>query len=135
VSVMDSNTNRGQQHVEHLAYVRSLLEAVASAIAAIEKNDLREFETHLAAQETICNRLSASASMLSSATTAVDDAVGEHTDGRLLMEIQEAHAALANLNRVYAALLKRARRSVGLMAALYRNHVPAPRCHTWSCEA
>jgi hypothetical protein len=136
VSLMNSESRR-QQQLEHLAHLRSLSKAVASAISAIEKNDLRQFETHLAVQETMCNRLSASSVTLSSAasTTAGDSAGPENSDTQLQKEIREAHAALANLNRVYAALLKQARKSVGLMLAIYRHHVPAPQCHTWSCEA
>jgi hypothetical protein len=143
VSVTNSDTTRHQQQVEHLARVRALLKAVESGISAIEKNNLPEFETHLAVQETMCNRLSASGSTLSSTlsltATAGHDALGETSDttseAQLLKEIREAHVALAHLNRVYAALLKRARRSVGIMASLYRQHAPLPQCHTWSCEA
>ena len=76
MSVMHSDSRR-QQQLEHLAHVRSLSKAVASAISAIEKNDLRQFETHLAVQETMCNRLSASASTLSPAPKA-----GEIVDAR-----------------------------------------------------
>jgi len=47
VSAMNSDDRRRQQ-LEHLAHLRSLSKAVASAISAIEKNDLRQFETHLA---------------------------------------------------------------------------------------
>jgi hypothetical protein len=114
-----------RQQVEHLAHVQALLQAVASAISAIEKNDLPRFETNLAAQETICNRLSANQWGL-----ATSD---EDTDAQLAREIRQAHVDLAQLNRVYAALLKRARRSVELMGALYRTYGEAQR-HTWSCE-
>lgn len=131
----NSDTTRRQQQVEHLAQVRALLKAVASGISAMEKNNLPEFETHLAVQETMCNRLSASRPTLALAATAGHDAAGETSDAQLLKEIREAHLSLAHLNRVYAALLRRARRSVGLMTALYRHHIPSPQCHTWSCEA
>jgi len=135
VSATKSDTTSRQQQVEHLAHVRALLRAVESGISAIEKNNLPEFETQLAMQETMCNRLSASGSTASLAATAGHETAGEISDAQLLKEIREAHLALAHLNRVYAALLRSARRSVGLMAALYRHHVPSPQCHTWSCEA
>ncbi len=134
MSVMHSDSRR-QQQLEHLAHVRSLSKAVASAISAIEKNDLRQFETHLAVQETMCNRLSASASTLSPAPKAGEIVDHDNSDMQIQKEIREAHAALANLNRVYATLLKQARKSAALMVAIYRHHVPAPQCHTWSCEA
>jgi hypothetical protein len=134
VSGTNSETTRRQQQVEHLAHVRALLRAVESGISAIEKNNLPEFETQLAVQERMCNRLSASGLLLSAAASG-QDAARETSDTQLLADIREAQAALAHLNRVYAALLRRARRSLGLMAALYRQHVPLPQCHTWSCEA
>jgi hypothetical protein len=139
--MLESVTTRRQEQLEHLAQVHALSQAVRSAISAIEKNDLRQFETHLAAQETICNRLSGIKWTLSS--TVVDEtAPGENPDAQLQQEIRQAYIALAQLNRVYAALLKRARRSVGLIAALYRSHgegynrgsSPLSQRHSLSCE-
>jgi len=128
---MSPITPRRQQQGEHLAQVQALLQAVSSAISAIEKNDLPEFEKRLAAQETICHRLSASMpALLFSAVDGAEDSA----EAQLLQEVRKAHADLAHLNRVYAALLKRARRSVTLMAAFYRNHAPVPQYHTWSCD-
>jgi len=138
----NDNATRKQEQLEHLAHVNALRQAIASAISAIEKNDLTQLETHLATQETICNRLSATKRrplLTASGIAAVtDDADG----ASLLQEIRHAHLALAQLNRVYASLLKRVRRSLGLMAAIYRSHgegydrSPSPllQGHTWSCE-
>jgi hypothetical protein len=136
-----SEAIRTQDLLEHLAQVHALLQSVAFAISAIEKNNLREFETQLAAQETICNRLSGKKLAMSSIDKA--KAVrGETPDAGLLQEIRRAHLALAQLNRVYAALVRRSRRHVGLIAALYRSHgvgydrglATLPQRHTWSCE-
>jgi hypothetical protein len=132
--MLKSDGTQRQHQIEHLAQVRALLDAIASAISAVEKNDLRKFEVHLAVQETICNRLSAKKWTMWSGAAPGDDAAGENTDANLWEEIRQAHIALAHLNRVYAALLKRARKSVELMSALYISHVPLPRRHTWSCE-
>lgn len=139
--MLKSGATRGQEQLEHLAQVHALAQAVASAISAIEKNDLRRFEIHLAVQERICNQLSRPKWMRPSTATerAVD---GKNPDTPLLQEIRQAYIALAQLNRVYAALLRRAHRSVGLMAAFYRSHgegydrglSPLPQRHTWSCE-
>jgi hypothetical protein len=136
-----SDATRKREHLEHLAQVRALSLAVASAISAIEKNDLRQFQIHLATQETICNRLSGTtwASLLAAPEKA---AANDRLDTSLLHEVREAYKALAQLNRVYGALLKRTRRSFGLIIALYRSHgegydrVPShlPQHHTWSCE-
>jgi hypothetical protein len=129
---MSTSDATRQQQSQHLAQVHALLQAMASAIAAIEKNDLRKFDTCLAAQETICHRLSANP--CAPPSIARDDAAIDHLDVRFHQEIREAHKALAQLNRIYAALLKRARKSAQLMTVLHRNHVP-PQRHTWSCEA
>ena len=139
--MLKSGAARRQEQLDHLAQVHALSQAVTSAISAIEKNDLQQFETHLAVQETICNRLSGITWTLSS--TVVDKTPpGENPDAQLQQEIRQAHIALAQLNRVYAALLKRAHRSVGLIAAIYRSHgegynrgsSPLPQHHSLSCE-
>ena len=136
----NDNATRKQEQLEHLAQVNALRQAIASAISAIEKNDLTQFETHLATQETICHRLSAT--KCASLFTAPGIAASEEADRPLSLEIRQAYMALAQLNRVYAALLKRARRSFGLMVALYRTHREGydrspsalAQGHTWSCE-
>jgi hypothetical protein len=138
--MLKSEANRSQELVEHLAQVHALSQAVASAISAIEKNDFRKLEADLAVQETICNRLSGAREMLF--PTAGKAVSGENPDAQLLQEIRQAHVALAQLNRVYAALLKRARRSTALIIALYRSHGEGydrkpstlSQRHTWSCE-
>ena len=139
--MLKSDATRRQEQLEHLAQVHALAHAVGSAISAIEKNDLRQFEIHLAAQERICNRLSSPKWMPPS--TAKQKAVdGKTSDAQLLQEIRQAYIALAQLNRVYAALVKRARRSLGLIAAVYRSRGQGygcersslPQHNTWSCE-
>lgn len=128
--------------LDHLAQVRVLSQAIVSAISAIEKNDLQQFENHLAVQETVCNRLADIRKTLS--TTAKMNAVaGDDLAGQqLLQQVRQAHVALAQINFVYAALLKRARRSTELIAGLYRsqgegydrNPSPLPKRQSWSCE-
>ncbi len=140
-------TNRRQLKLEHLDHLRDLSQSLASAISAIEKNNLPDFETQLALQETICHRLTSVACAQLFPNLAVakekdknkgrEDGEPENglEDAELFHEIRQAHIALAQSNRVYGALLMRARRSVALMAAVGRNHAPLPQCHTWSCEA
>jgi len=138
--MLKPDATRKPAQVEHLVQVRALSLAIASAISAIEKNDLREFEAQLAIQERICNRIAATG-WTAQLTGPQKAAENEVPDAALLQEIRQAYVALAQLNRVYAALLKRARRSFGLIAALYRSHgegyhrgpSPLPN-HTWSCE-
>ncbi len=139
--MLKSDATCRQEKLEHLAQVNALAQAVASAISSIEKNDLRQFEIHLAVQERICNRLSRPEWMrLSTARQKAVD--GETLDTPLLQEIRQAYLGLTQLNRTYAALLKRSRRSLGLIVALYRSQgegydrrlSPLPQLHTWSCE-
>ncbi|MFY9646870.1 MAG: hypothetical protein WAK29_16950 [Terriglobales bacterium] len=135
---LDSNGRK--QHLEHLDQVHALTKAISSAISAIENNDLRLIETHVAEQEVICNRLAAVKSAVRS--THVGDANFNPSDLQLRGEIREAHLALAKLNRVYASLLKRVRRSAEVITGIYRSrgegyHQGPSRLaqqHTWSCE-
>ena len=139
MSQSDSTRKQGEQ----LAQVQALSHEIASAISAIEKNDFRQFESHLAAQEALCNRIVAANRMLPPAPA--DAERGEKDldpSSELLAEIRQAHIALAQLNKVYAAVLKRAERTAGLIAALYhsqghgyeRSPSRATKHHTWSCE-
>jgi hypothetical protein len=140
-TIPQSEVTRRREQLEHLAQVQALSQAIASAILAIEKNDLGQLEIHLAAQETICNRLSGT--KVSVPRTAKPNTVAnDDPEALLLQEFRQAHMTLAQLNRVYAALLKRARRSVGLIAALYRSQsagydrdpAAGPQRYSWSCE-
>jgi hypothetical protein len=136
-----SEAIRQQDLREHLAQVHALSGAIASAILAIEKNNLPELETQLAAQEMICNRLSEAKLVMSSIFNA-ETVRGETVNALWPQEIRQAHLALAQLNRVYAALLRRSRRYTGMIAVLYRSHGEGydrgtstlPQRHTWSCE-
>jgi hypothetical protein len=138
--MLTHDATRRQEQLEHLAQVHALSQAVGSAISAIERNDLPQLEIHLAAQETICNRLSGMKPAWS-AIAGGKAISGESPDAQLWQEIRQAHVGLAQLNRVYGGLLKRARRSAGLITAIYRGHgegydrgrSSAPQ-HTWSCE-
>jgi hypothetical protein len=140
--MLKSDATRNRDPLEHLAQVRALSQAITSAILAIEKNDLRQLETHLAVQETICSRLSAIRGSFITGESDADDDVDENQDAVLRREIIEAHVALAQLNRVYAALLKRSSKSVGMLIALHRSNgvgyhgelSALPQRRSWSCE-
>ncbi len=132
--MLKSDADRKQMQLEHLAQVYALSHSVQSAISAIEKNDLAQIELHVAEQESICNRISCTPLPLTSAPA-------NHFNPQLQQEIRQAYLELAQLNRVYAALLKRAHKSVALLASIYRGHETgydrgsSPRKNTWSCEA
>ncbi|MGA9798828.1 MAG: hypothetical protein WBQ68_07445 [Terriglobales bacterium] len=137
----ESATNRGQDQNEYLGRLNSLSEKIVAAIAALERNDLQRFEDSLAAQEFICHELSQTAWVLS--PPPPDHGAVRLPGSGFLLEVKKAHRELARLNRVYAALLNRSRRTMGMVAGLYRCHgwgydtsrptVAEP--HTWSCEA
>ena len=134
----EASTTRNHARREHLAKVRALSQELSSAVMAVQQNDLKKLESSLALQETLCHEL-ATKWLLPPATAGETAKSGEMT---LVEEIREAHLSLAQLNRVYAAVLKRARRSTGLIAGIYRNYgqgyakdAPAVgQRHTWSCE-
>jgi len=134
----ETATTRDHARREHLAKVRALSQELSSAIAAVQQNDLKKLESSLAVQETLCHELSTKCPV----PPAVAGETAERAQATLLAEIRDAHLALAQLNRVYAAVLKRLRRSTGLIAGIYRNYgqgyakdAPAAgQRHTWSCE-
>jgi hypothetical protein len=137
IDMLKAEAARREEQLEHLAQVRALSQAVAWAISAVEKNDLQAFDAQVAKQEAICDRLSAIQWTPSSIA-----APGENPDEPLLQEIRRAHMGLAQLNRAYAALLKRASRSIGTIVAFYRSQregyerhpLPLPQRHSLSCE-
>jgi hypothetical protein len=118
--------------------MHALSSAVSGAISAIENNDLQLLKTHVAAQEVICNRLSSNKG--TSAPTSTGK--GGNQDQTLQREISQARNALAQLNRVYAALLSRVSDSAQMIIALYRSHGEGynrgqsalSQHHSWSCE-
>jgi hypothetical protein len=137
-----SNPTRDQLDLQHLTRVRTLAGEVAAAISAIEHNNLLQLQTAVANQETICNQLantkwtpSPLARKRAGRPLPVTSETGE--------QIHEAYVALAQLNRVYAGVVKRSRRSVELLSALYGNQesgygpkLPqSENFQTWSCEA
>ena len=134
-----SDATRQTERLEHLAQVRALSQAIASAISAIEKNDLKNFQVHVALQETICNRL---CGMRAIRLSRLEESAATFTEIQLQEEILRAHLQLRQLNRVYGELLKRVRKSTELIAALYRSHrlgynrgpFSLQNLHSWSCE-
>jgi hypothetical protein len=117
--------------------VRALSREIESALAAIENNDLSRLQFHIAAQEELCHEL------LPVAHGSVSSTHGNEPGARTPdQEMRQAYKELAQLNRIYAAVLKRARKTAALMAAIYRAHrqgydlTPSATAnhHTWSCE-
>jgi len=135
-------SNADSTRKERLAQVEVLSREITSAISAIEKNDFRQLEIHVAAQEAICSSLLTAQKLLPPAPAASDTGSEFDATSQVLEEIRQAHVALAQLNRVYAAVLKRAGKTVELVAGIYRAHGQGydrnpssiAKRHTWSCE-
>jgi hypothetical protein len=104
---------RDKTDLQHLSRISALTAEIATAIAAIERNDLPRLQAAIANQEKICSQL---ANTKWGTNNNKDAASPLQTE-----RVKSAHAALDELNRVYAGLLKRSRRSVDLMLALYGN--------------
>jgi hypothetical protein len=129
---------------QHLALVRELSGEISSAISAIERNDMTELTSRLAAQEVICHKLNQQdPQRLKQAFESYRSAVQSRDKSSLLQKVREAHLTLARLNRTYAGVIGRSQRSIELITSLYRNHGQGyskdekaqPSKHTWSCEA
>ncbi|MGA8153902.1 MAG: hypothetical protein WB952_23325 [Terriglobales bacterium] len=117
---------------KHAVRLRALSQQLGTAISAIEHNDLAQFESSIAAQELLCCELTGVQWPL--ATWATESAV--------LDDIRVAQMELAQLNRIYARVLKHAQKSAALMTALYRSFgqgyaedaPPVAEKQTLSCE-
>ncbi len=129
---------------QHLALVRALSGEVSNAISAIERNDMGELASHIAAQEIICHKLNQQDPQhLKHAFEAYRSTAQSREKSSLIQKVREAHLALARLNRTYAGVISRSQRSIELITNLYRNHGQGynkdenvrPSKHTWSCEA
>jgi hypothetical protein len=121
-----SKMAREQAQLEHLELVRALSREITSAISAIERNNLPGFQAAIAHQEKICHELAA---RQWSPSAAAGDPV------------HAAYADLAQINRVYAGVLKRSKRCADLLTALYGScagygkNVPAlGDRQPWTCE-
>src|SRR5690349_7955106 len=90
-----------------LTGLRTLSSEITSAMVALAKNDVEQLETRLATQERLCDELLNSAG---SAAVAADPS------------IEKARRDLADLNRVYSAILRRAERVLQIMSALHTRH-------------
>jgi hypothetical protein len=137
-----STLTREQADLQHLTLVLTLSGEVASAISAVEHNHLHQLQVAIANQERICDQLAntkwtppSSARKRAGSAHRATSEIGER--------IQAAYVALAQLNRVYAGVVKRSQRSVELLSALYGNGAhgygqqpPRPETsQTLSCEA
>jgi hypothetical protein len=139
--MLKSAPTREQTDMQHLTRVRALTGEVAAAISAIEHNELRQLQIAIANQERICSELATTKWTL--CQSAKKPAGGIHaTTSDTAEQIRAAYVTLAQINRVYAGVVKRSKRSVELLSALYGNQGDGygqepPRSQTFqtlSCE-
>lgn len=125
-----SNAIREQAGFEQLELVRALSREITAAISAIERNDLQQFQATIANQEKLCHQLAARKwPPITAAATNPDP-------------IHQVYVALAQLNRVYAGVVKRSKRCADLLSALYgacglgygKDLAAATEGQTWTCE-
>ncbi|MFZ3264122.1 MAG: hypothetical protein WA172_08980 [Terriglobales bacterium] len=139
----ETETPDHREATEHLALVRALSHEISSAISAIERNDMGDFASRVAAQEAISHQLNRKGEeSLKLACESYKAAAESPAGSPLSQKIREAHVALARLNRVYAALIRRSQKSIGLIISLYKSQGQSytkdakaqSSQHTWSCE-
>ena len=125
------------QQDEQLARVRALSAEIASAISAIGRNDMGQFQIHVANQEALCNRMTPLQAPL-----IARQPVRHRADLDPVDNFRTVHLELLRLNRIYAAVIMRAAKTNKIIAALYRcshegyeqAHSETRSRHTWSCE-
>jgi hypothetical protein len=131
--ISESDLSREQEASHYLARMRALSEHIASAMVALERNDLPQFVASVGSQQASCDELSQS---------PFDKGTTRSLRPKLMQEIEKARTELARLNRIYSALLQRSQRTVTLITGLYRGYsmgyerdrALVAESHTWSCE-
>jgi len=109
---------REQADYQHLARVRALTAEVAAAISAVERNDLSQLQVAVTNQERICSELATT--RWTPSFSARRPAGGlKLATSEPAAQIHAAYVALAQINRVYAGVVKRSKRAVDLLSALY----------------
>ncbi|HZP64534.1 MAG TPA: hypothetical protein VFB28_14055 [Terriglobales bacterium] len=102
----EPQTSANQARLE-LELVRGLSREISTAIAAVEHNDLPALQASIAQQERMCRELASRPWSLPTSGAQKSDA------------LHEAYAALAQLNRVYAGLIRRSKRCIDLLTIVY----------------
>ncbi|MFZ0479803.1 MAG: hypothetical protein WAL71_11685 [Terriglobales bacterium] len=141
--MVETKTAEPQEAMEHLALVQALSHEISSAISAIERNDLADFASRLAAQEAICHDLNRKSPQFQVACASYRASSKLPAETSVWEKIRQAHFALGKLNRVYAGVISRSQKSIGLILNLYKTHgqrysedaKSRSGKHTLSCEA
>lgn len=127
---------------EYLQLLGSMAFELERAMSAISENSIKGLEESLANQEVFSTRLVELADDLNKPIEQVPAAGPVSIDDGIKKQILAASAALKNLNRRYAALLKFSSHSVALMVSLFSSYQgqfqegsgPRLKLQTWSCQ-
>jgi hypothetical protein len=131
----DLTTGGMEMQARHLDRVRDLIRNIEAAISALERNNLQDFQSALRNQEAICSEL------VAITQTSVSQSKNA-PDAELTAQLQRSYKDLAQVNRVYVGVVKRAKRWIDLLSRLYglqRERYEQPLClpaeqQTLSCE-
>jgi hypothetical protein len=139
----DLQTADHDQTKQQLALVQALSGEISSAISALERNDMVELGSHVAAQEVICQKMKQQdPQRLRKAAEAYGSTAQIAGKSSSLQKLRDEYLALAHLNRIYARMISRSQKSIELLSNLYQNYgqrynkdeKTRPGKHTWSCE-
>jgi hypothetical protein len=103
---------------DHLIAVQSLCQSVQAGIAALGSNRLTAFNVQVELQKELCTGLESAMNLV--AISARDQTLicSSEKEEQSLHDVDQGHHQLAALNRAYAALLRRSRRSIAMQIAL-----------------
>ena len=135
-----ANLEKSEAQRQHVGGVRALTDQIGYAISAIEHNSLGKLQEALSAQDALCRQLAETRLLLPERCES--SIAPPPQELALREELRDAYVALSQMNRVYAALVKRVERSCGALAAVYRNHTQGyskdlpspPERRSLSCE-
>lgn len=127
---------------DYLAVLQSLCVEVQDGTSALASNNVEKFKRHLAAQQELCIRLrqiSAAGVTEQGAGLPRRQPLGDHL---LAPRIHSTHCDLVELNRRYAALVRRSSRTITLLNTHCQTFLDgfgatllSPHCSsTWSSE-
>jgi hypothetical protein len=127
---------------EHLQLLRSLAGELERAMQAMTRNDIRELEDSVSAQQELSFQLGKLADELSTTAQAHPPFASDSIDPALMLEIRAAAGEVQALNLRYSILLKHSSRSAALMASLFNSfrgqfqEASGARLkhQTWSCQ-
>ena len=140
--IVVGSPNSDREAMEYLQTLRTLVYELKTALNAISRNALSEFEESVADQEVLSARLGVLAGNLSVSRNLNPSNPGTNINSGLKLQIRVAAEELTQLNRCYAALLEYSSHSGALMVSLVASFNgqfqeafgPGSQYQTWSCQ-